>query len=209
MKLTHYGHACVVIETEGARILIDPGTMSTGFERERGLDAVLITHDHADHLDLERIGEVLAANPGAVLYAEAGTAPLLAAFEVRVATPGEVLTIGGSRVAVLGGRHADIYDGFPGSGSVAYDVDDGAFFHPGDSFELPGHPVDVLGLAVCAPWLKLAEMIDYLRAVAPRVAVPIHQADLVDTGTAYFVLGHFAPEGTAFTPVEAGTPSQV
>jgi L-ascorbate metabolism protein UlaG (beta-lactamase superfamily) len=209
MKLTHYGHACVLADTDGARILIDPGTLSTGFETVRGLDAILITHDHPDHLDVDRLGALLAANPGAAVYSDAGTAPALAAFGAAVAEPGATLTIGGSRVSVLGGSHATIYENIPGSGNVAYDIDGGAFYHPGDSFEVPPHPVDVLGLPICAPWLKLAEAIDYLRAVAPRVAVPIHQADLVDTGTSYFMVGHFTPEGTTFRPIEQQTPTEL
>lgn len=209
MRLTHYGHACVLVETDGARLLIDPGTLSNGFEGERELTAVLVTHDHPDHVDVARLGELLAANPDALLYAEPGTVTQLAELGALVATPGEQLTIGGSTVRVLGGAHADVFDGFPGSGNVAYDIDGGAFFHPGDSFELPPHPVDVLGIAVCAPWLKLADTIGYLRAVAPRVAVPLHQADLVDTGVPYFMVGHFTPEGTAFTPLEAGVATEL
>ncbi|MDP9026246.1 MAG: MBL fold metallo-hydrolase [Actinomycetota bacterium] len=208
MRLTHYGHACVLVETDSARILIDPGTLSTGFEPVRGLDAILITHDHPDHLDVDRLPALLAGNLGAELYSDAGTAPVLASLGVLGAEPGATLTIGGTTVEVLGGSHAPIYADIPGSGNVAYSIDGGAFFHPGDSFEMPTHPVDVLGLPVSAPWLKLAEAIDYLRAVAPRVAVPIHQADLVDTGTSYFMVGHFTPDGTTFRPIEQQTPTE-
>ncbi len=36
----------------------------------------------------------------------------------------------------------------------------------------------MLLLPTGAPWLKLSEAVDYLRAVAPRTAVPIHEAVL-------------------------------
>ena len=36
----------------------------------------------------------------------------------------------------------------------------------------------MLGLPTGAPWLKLSEAVDFLRAVAPRTAVPIHEAVL-------------------------------
>lgn len=55
--------------------------------------------------------------------------------------------------------------------------------HPGDSFYIPFEKVDVLALPSAAPWMKLSESVDYLRAMAPRVAVPIHQAILSDAGT--------------------------
>lgn len=50
MKLTHLGHACLLVETDGARLLVDPGTMSD-FAHVRDLDAVLVTHQHPDHVD--------------------------------------------------------------------------------------------------------------------------------------------------------------
>jgi len=61
MKLTHLGHACLLVETGGARLLIDPGTMST-FEDVRDLDAVLVTHQHPDHVDASRLMALLAAS---------------------------------------------------------------------------------------------------------------------------------------------------
>jgi hypothetical protein len=48
--------------------------------------------------------------------------------------------------------------------------------HPGDALFVPDEPVDVLAAPAAAPWMKISEAVDYLRAVAPRQAVPIHQA---------------------------------
>ena len=47
--------------------------------------------------------------------------------------------------------------------------------HPGDALFVPDEPVDVLAAPAAAPWMKISEAIDYLRAVAPARAVPIHQ----------------------------------
>ena len=55
MHLTHLGHACVLVETEHARLLIDPGTLSSGLEGLLDLDAILVTHEHPDHVDVERV----------------------------------------------------------------------------------------------------------------------------------------------------------
>jgi L-ascorbate metabolism protein UlaG (beta-lactamase superfamily) len=74
-------------------------------------------------------------------------------------------------------------------------VIDGLVFHPGDAFTLPERPVDVLLLPVSAPWSKIAEVIDFARAVKPRLAVPIHDAILSDVGLALVdrVLGEQGP----------------
>jgi hypothetical protein len=53
--------------------------------------------------------------------------------------------------------------------------------HPGDALFTPGEPVDVLATPAAAPWMTISEAIDYLRAVAPARAVPIHQG-IIDPG---------------------------
>jgi len=40
----------VLLDTGAARLLIDPGAFSTDFETLTGLDAVLVTHEHSDHV---------------------------------------------------------------------------------------------------------------------------------------------------------------
>lgn len=196
MKLTHLGHACLLVETAGARLLIDPGTMST-FEDVRGLDGVLVTHQHPDHVDVARLGALLEANPGAVLVVDADTRDAVDGLtdSIVVASPGDRLSLGDSTVDVLGGLHAAVYADVPGCTNAAYLVDDGALLHPGDSFVLPGRAVDVLAVAIDGPWLKLAEAVEYVRAVGPRVAVPIHEGETTDPAKYAGMLGAFSPEG--------------
>ncbi|GAA4002945.1 MBL fold metallo-hydrolase [Allokutzneria multivorans] len=178
MRITHYGHSCVLLETGSARLLLDPGTFSSGFEGLTELDAVLVTHQHFDHLDLERLPDLLKANPRAELVLDKGSAPSVVDLgaPLKVVEPGEVLSIGGVRVDAVGGDHATIYGALPGIPNLGYVIGDGAFYHPGDALFVPGQDVDVLGLPTEAPWLKLAEAVDFMNAVAPRVAVPIHEA---------------------------------
>ncbi len=63
--------------------------------------------------------------------------------------------------------------------NISYLVGDGEhaarLMHPGDALFVPDEPVDVLAAPAAAPWMKISEAIDYLRAVAPTRAVPIHQ----------------------------------
>jgi L-ascorbate metabolism protein UlaG (beta-lactamase superfamily) len=193
VKLTHLGHACLLVETD-VRLLIDPGTMSR-FETVRDLDAVLVTHQHPDHVDEERLAALLAANPGARLVVDPDTAPFLGPIEATVARPGERLGFGRTTVDVLGGRHAFIYGDVPDCTNSAYLVDEGAFFHPGDSFFVPPGPIDVLAVPVDGPWLKLAEAVDYVHAVTPRVAVPMHEGETLDPGKYTGMLAAFGPDG--------------
>lgn len=205
MRLTKYEHACVLIEDDAARILIDPGIYSSGFEALTGLDAVLITHQHADHVDPDRLGSLLAANPDARVYADDATASILRekGFDVAVAAEGERINVGVD-ITVHGVNHAVIHPDIPIIPNVGYLVN-GRFFHPGDAFTVPDVPVDVLGLPTGAPWLKLSEAVDYLRAVAPRVAVPIHEAVLARPAMHYRMFERLALDGTSVQVVDPGT----
>jgi L-ascorbate metabolism protein UlaG (beta-lactamase superfamily) len=213
VRITHFGHSCVLLETGSSRLLFDPGVFSAGFEELRDLDAILITHQHFDHLDAERLPALVAANPAATLVVDPGsveeTGKLGLAAE-RVA-PGDSLTLGGAAVSVVGGEHAIIHPTVPMPPNTGYVVDHGAFYHPGDSLFVPEQRIDVLGLPTAAPWLKTGEAVDFLRAVAPRVAVPIHEGLLNETGRqlTYGWFSRMAPEGGAvavLTPREPTSP---
>jgi L-ascorbate metabolism protein UlaG (beta-lactamase superfamily) len=208
MQVTHFGHSCVLLDTGAARLLIDPGTFSTGFEGLTGLDAVLVTHQHPDHLDPDRLPALLRANPDARLIVDSGTAGQLGGVDHETVEPGATVTVAGARVEVLGGQHAVIHPDIPRIVNNAYLVD-GTHLHPGDALDTVPDGVDVLFLPAAAPWSKISETIEYLRAVAPRTAVPIHQA-VVAPGAVGIFYGHFdrlGPEKTTFRPLDPATPT--
>jgi L-ascorbate metabolism protein UlaG (beta-lactamase superfamily) len=173
VRITKYTHACVRLEHEGRVLVIDPGTWSEPAALT-GADAVLVTHEHDDHVDVLRL---LAL--GVPVYAPADAdIPSLAVTGV---TAGQEFTAAGFRVRAVGGRHAFIYDGQPDCANLGYVVDD-AVYHPGDALHVPDQPVDTLLVPAQASWLKMAEAIDFVKAVKPRRAFPIHDAQLSDRG---------------------------
>ncbi|MFD2473497.1 MBL fold metallo-hydrolase [Amycolatopsis silviterrae] len=180
MHLTHLGHACVLVDTGSAALLIDPGVMSD-IDGVDGIDAVLLTHKHPDHVDAEKVRSLLADSPRAALVAPADLGEAVPGLPAhQVAEPGETLKFGDTVVDVVGGRHATVHETIPGCVNLGYLIDGGAFFHPGDSFHEPAAAVGVLAVAIDGPWLKIAESIDYVRRVAPRVAIPIHEGETLD-----------------------------
>ena len=203
MQVTHFGHSCVLLDTGAARLLIDPGSFSTGFEGLTGLDAVLVTHQHPDHLDPERLPALLRANPDVRLIVDSGTAGQLGDVDHETVEPGATVTVAGARVEVLGGQHAVIHPDIPRIVNNAYLVD-GTHLHPGDALDTVPGDVDVLFLPAAAPWSKISETIEYLRAVAPRAAVPIHQGILANPAVFYGHLDRLGPERTTFRPLDPG-----
>lgn len=210
MRLTHLGHACLLVEIDGARLLLDPGGFSHGFEELTDLDAVVITHQHADHVDVQRLPALLEANERALLLAEPETAAELTAAGIgaRPLHSGDELTVAGVLVRAAGGRHAVIHPDVPRIGNVAVlvgtsraDGGSGLLLHPGDAYDVVPADVDVLALPLSAPWAKVAETVDYLRAVAPAVAVPVHDGLLQPGARALYVglCTSLGPDATTVT----------
>ena len=80
-----------------------------------------------------------------------------------------------------GELHAEIHPDLPRIPNVGFLVD-GQVFHPGDALTVPDEPVATLLLPVHAPWSKVAEVIDYVRAVDADQAYAVHDGLLSDTG---------------------------
>ena len=168
MRLTKFSHACVRLERDGGVLVIDPGTLS---EREAldGVDAVLITHEHPDHLDLDALTEKLAGRPEVRIFTHAEVLPKLGdlASVTTTVDTGDEFTAAGFGIRAYGGRHAVIHPDIPSVANLGYLVD-GSVYHPGDSFDVPADAtVDTLFVPVSAPWLKAAESVEFVRAVKP------------------------------------------
>ncbi|MET8143116.1 MBL fold metallo-hydrolase [Sphaerisporangium sp. NPDC005288] len=179
MKLTKHGHACVRLEKDGSTLVIDPGGLTEESALD-GADAVLITHEHFDHLDAKRLA---ALRPDVRIWTCAAAAQQLEGLsaKVNVVGEGDSFTAAGFSVGVLGREHARIAFDMPVVQNVGFLVDD-EVFHPGDAFTLPGRPVGTLLTPTSGPWLKAMEMVDYLREVAPQRAYSIHDGLYNDIG---------------------------
>ena len=176
MLLTKLGHSCVRLEKDGVRLVIDPGVWS-GPDTLAGASAVLVTHEHNDHLDDSAVRAALAANSELQLWTNDTVAGQFALFGDRVhaVRHGDTVSAAGFDVHVYGTDHAVIDRVVPVIRNTGFAVD-GKVFHPGDSFTVPDEPVDVLLVPVTAPWLKFSEVADYIRAVAPERGYWIHDA---------------------------------
>lgn len=208
MRITKFGHACVRIEEQGRVLVLDPGVF-TDAEALDGADAVLITHEHADHVhpDHLRGSEAPIWTIAAVERRLREEAPEVAE-RVTVVRPGDRLEVAGVSVEVVGEKHAVIhpdYDRFDNSGYLLEAGGHGVY-HPGDALTAPPRAVDVLLAPVSAPWLKVGEAVDFVREVGAPTALAIHDRVYSDIGLD-MVAAHMAnllPEGVGFERRQPG-----
>jgi L-ascorbate metabolism protein UlaG (beta-lactamase superfamily) len=172
-RIIRYTHACVRLERDGTVLVIDPGIWSEPFALH-GADAVLVTHEHGDHIDVLRL-----AGLGVPVYAPAD-ARIWGLDIIRV-EPGESFTAAGFPVTAVGARHAPVFEDKPDCANHGYIIDE-RIYHPGDALLVPDQPVETLFVPLQASWLKTAEAISFLRAVRPERAFGIHDAQINSRG---------------------------
>ncbi|MEV0429571.1 MBL fold metallo-hydrolase [Micromonospora sp. NPDC050495] len=205
MQVTKYAHSCLRIEHDGGVLVVDPGVFSDTAALD-GVDAVLITHEHPDHVNVEALTQALERRPIPV-HGPASLVGVLgdAAETLTVVTPGESFTAAGVPVRAYGGQHAVIHPDIPVVPNVGYLVND-VVYHPGDALVVPEDvQVDTLFAPIHAPWNKFSEVLDFIRAVAPRRAYALHDALLNHNGLGVLDRQYAAMSKTDYRRLEPGT----
>ena len=195
-RLRYVGHATVLIELDGVRILTDPVLRNrVGPLRRRGptpvpadlepIDAVLVSHAHPDHFDPASLG---AIGPDPLLVVPRGMWPAAAriARRAREVSADDRFEVGPVRITVVPARHgrwALQRDARP----IGYLIEgsSGVYF-AGDTAIFPGMArlagrVDVALLPV-GRWgppfgpdrLTPGSAVDAALLVGARTAIPIH-----------------------------------
>lgn len=190
MLLTKFTHSCVRITDDDRAVVIDPGVFSEVETALADVSAVLITHEHPDHVDADRLAAAALANDDLRVWAPKSVADQLAgkpelADRLTAVGPGEEFTAGGFPIRTFGGQHALIHSSVPVVSNVCYLVE-GTVYHPGDSYVVPPLAVEMALIPINAPWAKIAETMDFAVAVRAPRAVGIHDALLSDAGRSLY-----------------------
>jgi L-ascorbate metabolism protein UlaG (beta-lactamase superfamily) len=182
MKITKLGHCCLIIDIRGVRFLTDPGNYTTVQDEVTNIQYVVITHEHTDHLHIESLKKVLKNNPQAKVITNESVGKILTkeGIPFTKVSHGKMTTASGVPVAGYGTVHAYIYKDYEQVENTGY-LFDNKFFISGDSFYVPKVPVEILAYPVGAPWANIAQSIDYVLEVKPRVAFGVHDGNLIKT----------------------------
>jgi len=156
--------------------MTDPGAFSTMQSETKDISAILITHEHHDHLHIESLQKVLANNLTAIVITNTAVGKLLdeAGIKYIKIEENQKYDLGGVSIIGFGNQHAEIYGSYGGVQNTGYMID--SLCYPGDSFNSPNSTVDILALPVAGPWMRIKDAIDYAKALKPRATFPVHDA---------------------------------
>jgi L-ascorbate metabolism protein UlaG (beta-lactamase superfamily) len=207
MRITKLGHCCLIIEIDGVRFLTDPGNYTTAQDEATNINAIVISHEHTDHLHIESLKTVLTHNPEAIIISNASVGKMLGQENIpyiKIAD-GEKHEVNGVAVSGHGLKHAPIYKDYEQVENTGY-LFGGKLFYPGDAFHNPGFPIDILAFPVTAPWCNITQALDYVLQIKPKKAFPVHDGNLIRThGITERLPGIQLPEaGVEFIALELG-----
>ena len=217
LRVTWMGHSTVLLELDGVSLLTDPllrrrvihlrRVASTVTPPDR-VDAVLVSHSHYDHLDVNSLRQL---DPAARVVVPVGTARRLQGWrdEIVEVDVGDEVRIDSVTVTATPAEHGSSHAvGYLISGSVRiFFAGDTDLF--GSMRELaPGLDVALLPIAGWGPRLppghlnpvRAAQALDLLR---PRIAIPIHWGTYTRVGLTRDESAparHFAELAAAYAP---------
>lgn len=179
MKITKFGHCCLLIEEDKLRILIDPGKYSARQNSVRGIDVVLITHEHHDHFHVDSVKSILKNNPRTKIITNKSVGALLKKEGIKfvLLESGKNTLEKGILIEGVGDVHALLHSSRRPIQNTGYFIA-GKFFYPGDSWVKPRKKVPILALSVAGSWMKISEAIDYARKLKPKIWFPVHDGIL-------------------------------
>ncbi len=178
VTITKLVHACLLVEVNGRRILLDPGGFSWDDERldlsiVEGVDRILITHEHADHVSADFVRAALERSNNATVETTSSLAAILHDQGIDATTTG---------TPQFAAPHERIPIG-PGPSNTGFHVE-GVLTHPGDSHSFV-ETMPILAMPFAAPWGSLVAGVDRTRLVRPRYVIPVHDWFLSDDGKAF------------------------
>lgn len=180
MKITKYLHSCLVFELDGYKLLFDPGKFSFA-EGEvtpdmfADVDAIIITHNHPDHLEAGILKDIIALS-NAPVYTNQQVADQIKkeGIESAVLQDG-VYNLGPFKLEAITVVHELIMDN-PLPQMTGFIIND-KVLHPVDSMEyklLKYQGIELLLMVTMAPFANEPTIAAFADKLQPKQILPVH-----------------------------------
>jgi L-ascorbate metabolism protein UlaG (beta-lactamase superfamily) len=182
MKVTKFVHACILVESDAAVALFDPGVFSwqSGLFKPEDLgrlDYMVITHEHPDHFHLPFVQAVLEKFPDTKIITTDAVMSQLQAAGIKASSQdsGDIKIF--SRLP-----HADLSPLDQTPENIAVHFAD-QLTVGGDRHDLETSK-DILALTLAAPWGSQLEAVRMAIKLKPKIILPVHDWHLNETARA-------------------------
>jgi len=175
-----FGQASILMKTLGKNIYIDP---YAGKYSEKA-DVILITHDHPDHCDIEKILSI--SQPSTVILTSAECSKKLSG-NVEILAPGETREVKGIKIVGVEAYNVKRFRSpgvpyHPKGTQVGFlvEAEGKTIYHAGDTDFLPSMKrlgkIDVALIPIGGRFtMDLDEAVEATLAINPKTVVPIHR----------------------------------
>lgn len=212
MKLTKYGHACLLLKKDGTNLLIDPGSFTELPADLPKIGFVIVTEEHYDHFNPDNLETIARSNPDVQIYTTTAVQAKLKDTELHAhaVTGDQTIPLGAFNITFSETDHAVVYQTSPCK-SLTITVDGDALYYPSDSHKTIDAKVKVLALPTSGPWFKVSECIEFANAVDSEIVIPTHNGLNSENGhtvTHNFIVNNIDPD-RIFTYLQVGESTEV
>lgn len=181
MKITKYPQSCLLIETKGKKILIDPGTLKYKeeyFNVWNNVDIILITHKHPDHCNVEVLERI---NNNIKIYSTQEVQEVNKNLNINIIKENDIIELDNIKVEVVHAIHGyqPLLKGKEIKENVGYIIDDGEnrLYSTSDTICFRNdYKADILCIPVTGHGLTMSafEASLYAKEVGATLTIPIH-----------------------------------
>lgn len=182
MKITKFPQSCLLIDTKGKKILIDPGTLKYKeeyFDIWNKVDVILITHKHPDHCNTEVLEKI---NDKIKIYSSEEVQDANKNLNISVVKENDIIELDDIKIEVVHAIHGyqPLLKGDKEiNENIGYIVDDGdnRLYTTSDTICFRNdYKADILCIPVTGHGLTMSafEASLYAKEVGATLTIPIH-----------------------------------
>lgn len=181
MRITKFPQSCLLVETKGRKILVDPGNLKYRdeyFDIWNSVDIVLITHKHPDHCYTDVIQKL---NKNIIIYSTNEVQSSNESLNISVVKEDDIIELDNIRIEVVHAIHGyqPLLKGKEVNENVGYIIDDGEnrLYATSDTICFKNdYKADILCIPVTGHGLTMSafEAALYAKEVGATLTIPIH-----------------------------------
>ena len=181
MKITKFPQSCLLVETKGRKILVDPGNLKYRdeyFDIWNSVDIVLITHKHPDHCYTDVIQKL---NKNIIIYSTNEVQSSNQGLNISVVKENDIIKLDDIRIEVVHAIHGyqPLLKGKEVNENVGYIIDDGEnrLYTTSDTICFKNdYKADILCIPVTGHGLTMSafEAALYAKEVGATLTIPVH-----------------------------------